>query len=79
MEIREGFVEQTAVIVKESVSERVGCRYSRSSTRRKEDDMETNFIWKERKRNALGLPWTFTKYALTGDRLFITRGLLKTV
>lgn len=41
--------------------------------------METNFIWKERKRNALGLPWTFTKYALTHDRLFITSGLLKTV
>ena len=41
--------------------------------------METNFIWKERKRNALGLPWTFTKYALTDDRLFITSGLLKTV
>ena len=41
--------------------------------------METNFIWKERKRNALGLPWTFTKYALTDDRLFITTGLLKTV
>ena len=46
---------------------------------RTEDDMETNFIWKERKRNALGLPWTFTKYALTDDRLFITRGLIKTV
>ena len=41
--------------------------------------METNFIWKERKRIALGLPWTFTKYALTDDRLFITSGLLKTV
>ena len=41
--------------------------------------METNFIWKERKRNALGLPWTCTKYALTDDRLFITSGLLKTV
>ena len=41
--------------------------------------METDFIWKERKRNALGLPWTFTKYALTDDRLFITSGLLKTV
>ena len=41
--------------------------------------METNFIRKERKRNALGLPWTFTKYALTDDRLFITSGLLKTV
>lgn len=41
--------------------------------------METNYIWKERKRNALGLPWTFTKYALSEDRLFITSGLLKTV
>lgn len=48
-------------------------------TRRKEDDMETNFIWTERKRNALGLPWTFTKYALTEDRLFVTSGLFKTV
>lgn len=36
-------------------------------------------IWKERKRNALGLPWTFTTYALSEDRLFITSGLLKTV
>ena len=41
--------------------------------------METNFIWKERKRNALGLPWTFTKYARTDARRFITSGLLKTV
>jgi len=37
------------------------------------------FIWKERKRNALGLPWTFTKYSLSEDRLFIESGLLKTV
>lgn len=36
-------------------------------------------IWKERKRNALGLPWTFTTYALSEDRFFITSGLLKTV
>ncbi len=37
------------------------------------------FIWKDRKRNALGLPWTFTKYSLSEDRLFVERGLLKTV
>ncbi len=37
------------------------------------------FIWKDRKRNALGLPWTFTKYSLSADRLFIESGLLKTV
>lgn len=37
------------------------------------------FIWRDRKRNALGLPWTFTKYSLSEDRLFIESGLLKTV
>ena len=38
-----------------------------------------NYLWSARKRNALGLPWTFTKYAFTEDRLFVTTGLLKTV
>ena len=37
------------------------------------------FIWKDRKRNAVGLPWTFTKYSLSEDRLFVESGLLKTV
>lgn len=37
------------------------------------------YLWQERKRNALGLPWTFTKYLLSEDRLFIQSGLLKTV
>lgn len=37
------------------------------------------YIWSERKRNALGLPWTFTTYALTEDRLFIKTGFFKTV
>ena len=37
------------------------------------------YVWKDRKRNALGLPWTFTTYALSEDRLFINTGLLKTV
>lgn len=41
--------------------------------------MEMNYIWKDCKRNCLGLPWTFTKYALTEDRLFVSTGLLKTV
>lgn len=36
-------------------------------------------IWKDRKRNALGLPWTFTTYSLSEDRLFVKSGLLKTV
>ncbi|MBQ2627606.1 MAG: PH domain-containing protein [Eubacterium sp.] len=36
----------------------------------------TELIWQDRKRNFLGLPWTFTKYALTEDRLFIDTGFL---
>lgn len=36
-------------------------------------------VWKDRKRNALGLPWTFTTYLLSEDRLFVKSGLLKTV
>lgn len=35
-----------------------------------------NMIWSERKRNALGLPWTFTVYGLAADRLFIKSGVL---
>ena len=35
-----------------------------------------NMLWSERKRNALGLPWTFTVYGLTEDRLFIKSGML---
>ena len=41
--------------------------------------METNYVWKDRKRIWCGLPWTFTKYALSDDRLFITSGFFKTV
>ncbi len=40
---------------------------------------ETNYVWSERKRLWCGLPWTFTKYALSDDRLFVTSGLFKTV
>lgn len=35
-----------------------------------------NMLWSERKRNALGLPWTFTVYGLAEDRLFIKSGML---
>ncbi|MDO4167444.1 MAG: PH domain-containing protein [Eubacteriales bacterium] len=40
---------------------------------------DNNYVWSERKRLWCGLPWTFTKYALSEDRLFVTSGLLKTV
>lgn len=36
------------------------------------------YLWKERKRLACGLPWTFTTYAMSEDRLFVTSGLLTT-
>lgn len=31
-------------------------------------------LWHDRKRTFLGLPWSFTKYELTEERLFITKG-----
>lgn len=38
----------------------------------KRDDI----IWSERKKNWLGLPWTFTVYGLSEDRLFIKSGAM---
>ena len=37
-----------------------------------------NILWRDRKRNFLGLPWTFTVYQLDNDRLFIDTGLFTT-
>ena len=37
-----------------------------------------NTIWKARKRNFLGLPWTFTVYGFSEDRLYIKTGMLST-
>lgn len=33
-------------------------------------------IWSDRKRLWCGLPWTFTVYSLSNDRLFVKSGLL---
>jgi len=33
-----------------------------------------NVIWKDRKRIIFGLPWTFTRYILTEDKLIIDTG-----
>ena len=38
--------------------------------------MDTNYIWNDRKRIIFGLPWTFTKYSLEENSLFIKRGIL---
>ena len=32
--------------------------------------------WHDRKRTFLGLPWSFTVYELTGDRIFVQSGFL---
>lgn len=37
-----------------------------------------NIVWKDRKRIIFGLPWSFTKYSLSDDRLFISTGFLST-
>ena len=36
--------------------------------------IETNFVWQARKRNCLGMPWTFTKYSLDEEKLYINSG-----
>ena len=36
------------------------------------------YLWQDRKRNFLGLPWTFTKYRMDQDRLYISTGFLNT-
>ncbi len=37
---------------------------------------EMQFVWTERKRTLFGLPWSFTKYRLTDEKLMITTGFL---
>lgn len=32
-------------------------------------------VWRDRKRIIFGLPWTFTKYGLSEDRVFIETGI----
>ncbi len=36
----------------------------------------TSYVWRARKRNFLGLPWTFTVYKLTDEKLLIESGFL---
>lgn len=38
--------------------------------------MEQNYVWKDRRRIIFGLPWTFTRYRLTQDKLIIDTGFL---
>ena len=43
------------------------------------DSNDKEYLWKDRKRTFLGLPWSFTKYRLSEDRLFIEKGFFKTI
>lgn len=36
----------------------------------------TQFVWRDRKRNVFGLPWTFTVYSLAERKLLIESGFL---
>jgi uncharacterized membrane protein YdbT with pleckstrin-like domain len=36
-----------------------------------------NTVWSDRKRTLFGLPWSFTKYILTDEKLLIVKGLFK--
>ncbi|MBQ8956874.1 MAG: PH domain-containing protein [Lachnospiraceae bacterium] len=37
-----------------------------------------NAIWEDRKRTFFGMPWSFTKYSLDGQRFYLERGLFST-
>ena len=38
--------------------------------------MAKEIVWSDRKRIIFGLPWTFTKYSLDEDKLYINTGFL---
>lgn len=39
--------------------------------------LPNNTVWSDRKHTIFGLPWSFTKYILTDEKLLIIKGLLK--
>lgn len=39
---------------------------------------ELTYVWKDRKRTFLGLPWSFTRYRLTEEKLYIETGFFTT-
>ncbi len=51
----------------------VYCAAKKDKKRRPDD------IWEDRMRNKFGLPWTFTRYGLDKERLFIDKGFFNMV
>ena len=39
--------------------------------------LPNNTVWSDRKHTLFGLPWTFTKYILTDEKLLIVKGVIK--
>ena len=39
--------------------------------------LPSNTVWSDRKHTLFGLPWSFTKYILTDEKLLIVKGLLR--
>ena len=39
--------------------------------------LPNNTVWSDRKHTLFGLPWSFTRYILTDEKLLIVKGLLK--
>ena len=40
-------------------------------------DQVMNILWRARKRNAIGLPWSFTVYYFNDERLFVKTGFFR--
>ena len=39
--------------------------------------LPNNTVWSDRKHTLFGLPWSFTRYILTDEKLLIVKGVLK--
>ena len=46
---------------------------------KKQKPEKKTYLWKDRKHTLFGLPWSFTKYALDEERLYITTGFFTSV
>lgn len=41
---------------------------------KKMDKIQENYIWEDRRRPIFGLPWSFTKYKLSNEKLIVETG-----